>query len=58
MPSFLDQIFMTSIKRATTVVLVRNELKSATGNIVRRIARETVLGEPIMCLTTQFSTPV
>ena len=58
MPSFLDQIFTMLMNKATMVVLVRRELKRATGSMSRVMAPVRVLGVPMRCLTIQFKTPV
>ena len=40
MPSFFDHILTMFTKSATTVVLLRNELRAATGSISLKMAFE------------------
>ena len=56
--SFFDHIFTIPTKRATTVVLLRNELSAATGSISRITAFEYEFGCPNRCLTIHCKTPV
>ena len=58
MPSFFDHIFTMLTNSATTVVLLRNELSAATGNISRVTAPVYDLGCPSRCFTIHCSTPV
>ena len=58
MPSFFDHIFTMFTNRATTVVLLKNELKAATGSINRTTALGYVSGVPSRFFTIHCSTPV
>lgn len=56
--SFLDQIFTTLMKMATTVVLLRKELSTATGTISCRMAIFNDLGVPSAYFTILYMVPV